>query len=66
MAHTIYKREKEDLQKESLKIEVLQQQYETTKLESVILWTEAAVYYISDLEHICLQKDRSISDLYTR
>ena len=40
----MYKRKIEDLHEESLKIEVLQQQYETTKLESVILWAEAVVY----------------------
>ena len=52
----MYKREREYLQKEFLKIEVLQQKYETTKLDSVILWAEAVVYYISDIEHIYVQK----------
>ena len=60
MAHTVYKRKIEDLQEETLKIEVLQQHIETEKLDNVILWAEVAVYYISDLEQICVQKDRSI------
>ena len=66
MAHTVYKRKIEDLQEEPLKIEVLQQHIETAKLDSIILWAKAAVYYILDIEYICVQNDRSISDLYTR
>ena len=46
----MYKRKIEDLQEETLKIEVLQQHIEIAKLENVILWAEVAVYYISDLE----------------
>ena len=46
----MYKRRIEDLQEGNLKIEVLQQQNEIAKLDNVILWAKAAVYYILDLE----------------
>ena len=45
---------------------MLQQHIEIEKLDNIILWDEASVYYISYLEQIHVQKDRYMSDLYTR
>ena len=46
----MYKRKIEDVQEETLNIEVLQQQIEAAKIGSVILWAEVDVYYISYIE----------------